>query len=280
MRVFVSGSGGYIGSVLVPHLREHGHEVTGYDILEQRDVRNTGLLEYFMQKQEAVIWLAAMSNNDWCVKNPQLHKSINVDALECGITIAEHFKIPRFIYASSVAAYGSVEDATEDRALDPTTPYGEAKARCERALAISKLAWTVTRSASVCGPSPRLRIDITVNKMWSDAKQKGFITVNGGEQKRCHIHIDDLCEFYAMLLEKEVPLQTFNVVAENEKIVKTAVQVCKSMANGHRRGIDMPYIMMKEPTDDRSYTVSGEKMRAFGFEPQFTVADAVRALNA
>src|SRR3990172_1475581 len=225
MKVLVIGGSGYVGAVLVPLLAK-SHHVTVYDISQLQDVRDRNLIESFCQGKDAVIYLASISNNDLCEQKPMFAASINEDAFPGVVKAARQAGIKRFIYASSVAAYGSSDkELTESDPLNPTTLYGKGKTFCESFLKTSDIPYTVTRSASVCGWSPAMRNDLTANKMVHDALTSHRIKVNGGEQWRCHIHIQDLCEFYALLLHAPIDKiqgETFNVVERNESVKDTA----------------------------------------------------------
>jgi nucleoside-diphosphate-sugar epimerase len=143
--------------------------------------------------------------------------------------------VGRIIYASSVAAYGSSDkDATEATPLAPTTPYAEAKRDAENWLRMHGKGITcITRSASVCGYSGRMRFDTTVNKMTHDAIRYGSIKVNGGSQKRSHIHIQDLAQAYRILVTAPADVvagQVFNLVGENQTVLETAQTVANETA--------------------------------------------------
>lgn len=209
------------------------------------------------------IYLAFMSNNDMCERNPELARKLNTKSFSDMLNASNG----RFIFASSVSVYGDCVDAQEDSPMNPTTLYGQHKVLCEELLKASSLDYTIVRSASVCGYSPRMRYDLMVNRMVRDAARTGKITVNGGEQKRSHIHINDLCRFYAWLLENPQPRQTFNVVCENQSVMDTAILVART--------IGKTTIDVKPYTDKRSYTVSGEKMRKAGFECESSIEDAI-----
>lgn len=215
-------------------------------------------------RTDTVIYLAFMSNNDMCERNPELAQRLNEDAfLRC----LSKNRGKYFIFASSVAAYGDCQDADEGTELRPTTIYGKAKKTCEEILKASGVNYTIVRSASVCGVSPRMRYDLMVNKMVRDAARTGRIQVNGGSQMRSHVHIHDLCRFYAWLLENPQPGETFNVVAQNQRVIDTATLVAKTIGKTE--------IVMNAATDNRSYTVSGAKMREAGFECRSTIEDAI-----
>ena len=281
MNVLVVGGCGYIGSLLVPFLLADGHHVTVHDndiskgflpenehckVLKQ-DLRDYNLFDKPFKGQDAVIYLAAISNNDFCTSHPEIHKAVNLFGfIEAALAGKE---VERFIYASSVAAYGSCDYADENKPLEPTTVYGSGKKFCEEWLKTLQ-NYTIVRAATVCGHSPSMRFDTTVNRMFHDAIHKGVIHLNGGEQKRCHVHIQDVVDFYRFLLNSpidKVTGQTFNLVAQNQAIIDTAETV--ALITGAK-------IVFGPRTDDRSYTVSGEKIKALGYYPRFTISDAVK----
>jgi len=271
----VTGGCGYIGSQLVPHLLAEGHKVVVFDPQFFGDghpahnpnltlVKETSVPVESVLASDAVIHLASISNNDMYARNETLTMAMNRTLPEIG---------PRFIYASSVAAYGTSEEVlTEDMPLKPTTPYGEDKAYCEEQ--VLRKGGVVVRSASVCGHSQNMRFDTTVNRMFKDGL-KGSITVNGGSQKRCHVHIQDLCRFYKLLLntpEHMIRGQAFNVVESNQSVSYTADVVSDHLECSVKTG---------PATDDRSYMVSGAKaMTILDFVPKMTVDLAVHFMKA
>jgi nucleoside-diphosphate-sugar epimerase len=263
--------------MLTPRLAKT-HHVTGYDLLELRDVRNKDLIESFCQGKDAIIYLAGITNNDECERNREFSEGINVNGFTGVVEAAEKAQVKRLIFASSVAAYGSTPtEVSEDRPLLPTTAYGRDKANCEAFLnGYAHIPYIITRSASVCGWSPAMRNDLTVNKMVFDARTKHKITVNGGDQWRCHIHIQDLCEFYALLLEaplEKIHGQAFNMVERNESVKETANTVAFM--------VSMTEVEFGPPTDDRSYRVSGDKaLRLLGWKPKRPYTDGVRDILA
>ncbi len=293
MKILVPGGCGYVGAMLVPLLLADGHEVTVFDRqwfghghlpdnpnlrIIKSDVREVRGIRDACVGQDAVIWLASLSNNAMCERDPVLAEAVNRDAVPTGLFAARINGVQRFIYASSVAAYGSSKDAKETHALSPTTAYGEGKAYGEQWIQqynSDELATVVTRSASVCGYSLHQRFDLTVNMMVHDACRKGVIKVNGGQQKRCHIHIHDICRAYRVLLaapREKIAGQAFNFVGENATVLDTAKLVAEE--TGAR-------IEIGPATDDRSYTVDGTKAReVLGFEPRRSVRSAVIELGA
>ena len=292
----------------MPQLLDAGHHVTVYDTLLfgdgwlprdnsnltviKGDVRDADAWAQACKDQEACIYFASISRELLCQQREAVANAVNVESFAPAVQIAYEQGIKRFIYASSVAVYGySDHDAKETDQLLPMTArqpiYGRGKIACERVLAENydsrQWCWTVTRSASVCGYSPRQRLDITVNRMVHDAYRKGVITVEGGSQKRSHVHILDLCDFYLMLLrvhDDAIKGQTFNVVAQNQTVLETAEVVARTMSGQVKRARNMPYINIVQAVDDRSYSVDGGKAKnELGFVPHRTIKQAVIELK-
>lgn len=300
--MLVAGGASYIGARLVPHLLAAGHVVTVYDtllfgrgalsddrhlIIVKGDVRDVKAWTKACEDQEAVIYLASISRELMCQDNQQLAHAVNVECFGPAVIAAKDRGIKRFIYASSVAVYGSSDhEIVESAPLDPTTIYGRGKAACEEILFAHQsddFCCSVTRSASVCGYSPRQRLDLTINRMVHDACRKGSITVEGGEQVRSHIHIQDLCDFYELLLIKRPDViagHAFNVVSINQPVLSSALMVARAVAEPRRRSIHMPFIKVTERVDDRSYAVDGTKAReVLGFVPSRNIEEGVRELK-
>lgn len=297
--VLVTGGAGYVGSILVPKLLDKGYKVKvldlylfGRDVLDsvkdnpnliqiKGDIRDKALLEKIIPGIDAVIHLACISNDPSFELDPMLGKSINYDPFPILVSISKENIVKRFIYASSSSVYGvkQEENVTEDLPLEPLTDYSRFKALCEPILLREKsedFVPVVIRSATVCGYSPRQRLDLTVNILTNNAVNAGKIKVFGGEQKRPNIHIQDITDLYIKLLEYPEDLisgKIFNVGFENHK-VKEIAQMVKKVVN--RGDLQMETL----PTDDnRSYHISSEKIRReLGFEPRHTIEDAISDL--
>ena len=288
MNVLIPGGCGYVGSALTGRLLGAGHRVTVYDTiclsasdigrltLIKADVRDGTAFKAACDGQDAVIWLASISNNDVCEKEPELAYDVNIRAMFAAPRIARDAGVKRFIYASSVAGYPALDEpCTEKVALGHPTLYALGKLCAEGSLRGQFANWTIVRSASVVGDSPNPRYDTTINMMVRDAVQKGVITVNGGKQKRSHIHMEDICDFYRLLLDlplEKSAAQIFNAVAENQTVLESA-QLVASIVQGTR-------IEVRERSDDRSYCVDGTKAReVLGFKPRRTIAAGVREIK-
>jgi len=298
--VFVTGGAGYVGAVLVPKLLRCGYHVKvldlfiyGDDVLSQvednvnleiikGDIRDADLLAKEIPGSDAVIHLACISNDPSYELNPELGKSINYDAFMPLVDIARDNKVKRFIYASSSSVYGvkTEPQVTEDLPLEPLTDYSKYKALCEEYLLAQTgddFTTLVLRPATVCGYSPRLRLDLTVNILTNHAINKGRIKVFGGEQKRPNIHMDDITDLYIKTLEypqEKISGKIFNAGYENYKIMDIATMVKKVLGNNA-----LPIEVV--PTDDkRSYRISSEKIkRELGYVPNRTVEDAIADLK-
>ena len=224
-KIIVTGGAGYVGAVLVPKLLAAGHQVKvidlyiyGADVLKsvednprltqvKGDIRDRDLLAQEIKGYDTVIHLACISNDPSYELNPALSKSINYDAFVDLVEISKQAGVGRFIYASSSSVYGIKDEpeVTEDLPLTPLTDYSKFKAKCEEYLdgaATDDFVVTTIRPATVCGYSPRQRLDLTVNILTNHAVSRGKITVFGGEQKRPNLHIQDMTDLYLFLLDQ------------------------------------------------------------------------------
>ena len=293
--IFVTGGAGYVGAVLVPRLLGEGCTVTVLDLMIygdsviaphprlrviKGDIRDQVLLNEALPGHDAVIHLACISNDPSFELNPTLGKSINLDAFGPLVKISRESGVKRFIYASSSSVYGikKEQNVNEEMILEPLTDYSRFKADCEQILNEGQTTdfTTVTiRPATVCGYSPRQRLDVVVNILTNLAYHKGEITVFGGEQLRPNIHIADMVESYLVVLNapnEAVAGQIYNAGYENQPVRELAETV-RSVVGEHVK-------LVTTPTDDnRSYHISSEKIREeLGFKATHTIRDAVEGL--
>lgn len=294
--ILITGGAGYVGAILTPKLLAQGHKVRvldlmiyGDDVIEPHenlemikgDIRDIEVVKKSVADVDVVIHLACISNDPSFDLNPELGKSINLDAFEPLVNASKEAGVERFIYASSSSVYGvkDVPDVDENMSLEPLTDYSIFKADCEKILAkyTSDDFVTVTiRPATVCGYSPRQRLDVVVNILTNFAYHNGCIKVFGGEQLRPNIHIQDMANLYVALIDMpadKIQGEIFNAGYENQKVITLANTVKEVL--GDEIGINI------EPTDDnRSYHISSAKIKdKLGFVPQFTIKDAVKDLK-
>ncbi len=297
--VLVTGGAGYVGAVLVPKLLKDGYKVKVLDLylygeevfnsckgnpsLEEikGDIRNRELLEKVTPGCDAVIHLACISNDPSYELNPDLGKSINYDAFLSLVDISKQSKVKRFIYASSSSVYGIKTEAevTEDLPLEPLTDYSKFKALCEdylQSAATDDFTVVTIRPSTVCGYSPRLRLDLTVNILTNHAVNNGKITVFGGEQKRPNLHIEDMTDLYLFILQQpsmKIHKKIYNAGFENYKVSEIA-QMVKNTLGG-----DIP-IVTTPSNDNRSYHVSSKKIKTeLGFEAKHSIEEAILDLK-
>jgi nucleoside-diphosphate-sugar epimerase len=295
--VLVTGGAGYIGSVLVRRLLERGHGVRVLDAflfgdagvrglqhpqldVRRGDIRDGAAVTDALEGCDAVVHLAAMANDPCAELDEELTREINLTAVEALAETASAAGVRRFVNASSATVYG-VQDGTvldESASLEPITIYGVLKAQTEellKAMASAEFEPVSLRAATVCGISPRLRLDLTVNILTLSALTKGVISVHGGAQVRPNVHIGDLVRAYVAVLEAPAELvagRSFNVGFENLPVGEIAERVASSLP-------ERPEIETVPIVDHRSYRIKSELIgEALGFAPEGSIDDAVREL--
>lgn len=305
-RVLVTGGAGYVGSALVPRLLAEGYRVRVLDLylfgdhvfdevkphpsLEEvkGDIRDRAVVGRAVAGCDAVIHLACISNDPSFELNPALGRAINYDAFLPLVQLSRDAGVGRFVYASTSSVYGvsDAPDVTENHPLEPLTDYSKYKALCEPALIehdSPDFTTVIVRPATVCGWSPRQRLDLTVNILTTHAICSGRITVFGGDQMRANIHIADMVDLYLLLLAlpaSKISGKIFNVGCENHTVAAIGSKV-RDMVQRELpdRG---PIELVRTPSDDRrSYHISSEKIRReLGFVATRTIEDAVCDLAA
>lgn len=302
-RIAVVGGAGYKGCVLVPKLLRAGYQVTVYDLMlfgsnglsadsalrvVTGDIRDTESYGRAIRGSDTVINLACISNDPSFELDPGLSRSINYDCFESMVKATVEAGVSRYIYASTSSVYG-VSDApevTEEHPLVPVSEYNRYKGMTEPLLLkyqSPSFTTVIIRPATVCGYSPRPRLDLTVNILTTHAVNTGRITVFGGTQKRPNIHIDDVTDLYAALIEMpadRIAGEIFNAGYENFTVSELAEQV--------RRVVEQefpdraPIVVDTTPSNDpRSYHVSSRKIvERLGWKPRRSIEDAVRDLCA
>jgi len=299
--VLVTGGAGYVGCVLVPKLLASGYSVVVYDVMlfgsvglpshpnlqvVAGDIRDVSHFSKVVQGVQSIIHLACISNDPSFELDPGLSKAINYDCFEPLVAACKSAGIRRFVYASTSSVYG-VSDApevTENFPLVPLTDYNRYKGLSEPVLLryqSPEFTTVIIRPATVCGYSPRMRLDLTVNILTNLAVNQRKITVFGGSQKRPNIHVEDIAELYVQLLElpeRMIAGEVFNAAYQNHTVSEIAEMV--------RRVVEQempekaPIEVETTPSNDlRSYHVSSRKIaEKLGYVPKRSVEDAVRDL--
>jgi len=295
-KVFIAGGGGYVGSALVPSLLESGYQVVVYDLfifgngvlephpnlsLVEGDIRDTENMAAHAMGSDVVIHLACISNDPSFELNPSLGREINLNCFEPFVSDCRRIGVSRFIYASSSSVYGvkSEKNVTEDMNLEPLTDYSIFKAECEKILLryqADDFIPVIVRPATVCGYSPRQRLDVVVNIFSNLAFHKRQVSVFGGSQLRPNINIKDMVRVYKLLLDAPESLvagEIFNAGYENHSVMELA-KMSQTVF-----GADVE-LVTRETDDNRSYHVSSEKIsEVLGFTPEYSIEDAMVSLR-
>lgn len=285
MKILVTGACGYKGHVLVPKLLARGHEVIAFDTqwfgnyltsnenltVVKGDVRDIESVP--VDGVDCIIHLASIANDPCGDLDPKLTWEVSALATMQIADKAKRYGVKQFIYASSGSVYGIKEEpqVTEDLELKPITEYNKTKMVSERVLLSygDDMVVQIVRPATVCGFSPRMRLDVSVNMLAMQALSKGKITVFGGAQTRPNIHIDDITDVYLHLIDHPEVVGVYNAGFENVSILDIAKLVTKYVPCE---------IEVTESSDPRSYRVNSDKLLATGFKPKKTVEDAVREI--
>jgi nucleoside-diphosphate-sugar epimerase len=283
MKILVTGGCGYVGTVLTNKLLKDGHEVCVIDTqwfgnhlkphpnLEvlQEDVRNTDSIP--LEGVEAVLHLANIANDPGVELNPTLSWEVNVLAAQQLADRAVRQGVKQFVFASSGSVYGIKDEpqVTEDLTLVPISVYNKTKMVAERVLLSYANQMNVynIRPATVCGYSPRMRLDVSVNMLTMQALKNKVMTVFGGMQTRPNIHIQDMVNVYRHILANpQLPSGAYNAGFENITILDIAQKVADKVG---------AEIKVTESNDPRSYRQNSDKLLATGFVPQYSVSDAI-----
>lgn len=285
MKILVTGGCGYKGHVLVPKLLNHGHQVIAFDIqwfgnflqphpdlqVIQGDVRHISTVP--LEGVDCIIHLSSIANDPCGDLDPKLTWEVSALATMQLADKARRLGIKRFIYASSGSVYGVKEEAqvTEDLELDPISEYNKTKMVAERVLLsyANDMVVQMVRPATVCGYSPRMRLDVSVNMLTMQALTRGRITVFGGDQTRPNIHIDDITDVYLHLLDHPEVTGVYNAGFENISILDIAKLVTRHVPAD---------IIVSASNDPRSYRVNSDKLLATGFTPKKSVEHAILEL--
>ena len=287
MKILVTGGCGYKGTVLIPKLLEDGHDVISYDTQWfndklpshpnltniKGDIRNYDLIP--LEGVSTIIHLANVANDPAVELNPTLSWEINVLASQQLADKAIRNGVKHFIFASSGSVYGIKEEpnVTEDLPLVPISTYNKTKMVAERIFLSYKDSMKVhcIRPATVCGLSPRMRLDVSVNLLTYQALSKKKITVFGGNQTRPNIHIKDMANVYRHFIKNsDIESGCYNAGFENISILNIAQFVTKHVDSE---------IEVTESNDPRSYRQDSSKLLNTGFKPKYKIEDAVKEIK-
>jgi nucleoside-diphosphate-sugar epimerase len=298
--VLVTGGAGYVGHVLTPRLLADGYAVRVYDALYfgsklephpglsviQADIRDVARFAEAVKGVDAVLHLACISNDASFELDQSLSTTINLDAFEPLVIAAKAAGVRRFIYASTSSVYGvsDAPDVTEDHPLVPLTLYNKYKGMCEPLLfrhQTRDFVCTTIRPATVCGYSPRCRLDLSVNILTNHAVNNRKILVFGGDQQRPNLHIADMVDAYRLFLtapSEKVAGEIFNCGYQNLKIAEIADAVKRVVEEEFPEKAPIS-IERTRSDDNRSYHVNSDKIRrVLGYTPKHRIDDAIREL--
>lgn len=285
MRVLVTGGLGYKGSVLVPKLLDRGYQVMVVDtgwfgnhlkphpnlVVKQVDIRDIEGMTFACQ---AIIHLAGIANDPCGELDAKLTWEVNVLGTMRLADAAARAGVRQFIFASSASVYGLKDNkpVTETDSMAPVSDYNKTKQVAERVLLsfADQMAIQIVRPATVCGYSPRMRLDTMVNMLTMQAISNGEITAHcgehGGSLMRPNIHIEDVTDLYVYMLEHPELTGVYNAGFQNISAMDTAELIAKYVP---------AEIKITTVKDKRSYAVDSSKLLATGFHPTHSVEDAI-----
>jgi nucleoside-diphosphate-sugar epimerase len=297
--VLVTGGAGYIGSALLPKLIGKGYRVTVLDSLAYSDagirpfyeherfrlivgdIRDAGKVRVAMEGQHAVVHLAAISNDPSAELDARLTQSVNLEAYAGLLSEAKRAGVRRFINSSSIGVYGInfEKEVTENDSVNPLTEYARCKVESEklvRAAATDDFVTVSLRCGTVCGWSPRMRFDLSVNTLTAVAMHSPTLTVWGGEQSRPQIHIDDITRYFVELLHlpgEKLNGKIFNAAGQNVTVMQIATAIRDAI------GKSLELVSAPPRADERSYRVDSGLIRAtLGLFPQLGIKEAIQEI--
>ena len=284
--ILVTGGCGYTGTLLTRQLLAAGHRVTVFDTqwfgnhleahpaltVVKGNVRNLESIP--LDGIETVFHLANIANDPAVDLEPTLSWEVNVLAAMQMADQCVRKGVKHFVFASSGSVYGlkSEDRVTEDLELVPISVYNKTKMVAERVLLsyADKMQVHCVRPATVCGYSPRMRLDVAVNMLTFQALKNKRITVFGGDQTRPNIHIEDLVDVYLhFLANPQIASGCYNAGFENITILEIANRVTE---------IIPAEVIVSESNDPRSYRLDSSKLLATGFKPKRSVGQAIREM--
>ena len=285
-KLFITGGCGYVGSLMIQNFLDRyiiqnvdtqwfGNKLRNNENLTniKEDIRNLSG-EFIDKDTYAVIHLANIANDPSVELDQTLSWEVNVLAAKNLIEKSIKAGVKKFIYASSGSVYGvkNEEKVTEDLDLVPISAYNKTKMICERLLLSykDKIDVYIVRPATVCGLSPRMRFDVSVNMLTLQALKNKKITIMGGSQTRPNIHINDMIGVYKHILTNDIEQGIYNAGFENISILDLGKKI--------KNKVDCE-IKIIESNDPRSYRQCSDKLIETGFEQRFNVDYAIDEIS-
>ena len=285
-KLFITGGCGYVGSLMIQNfldkyiIKNVDIQWFGNKLKEDKNLTNIkadirNLSGDFIDKNTyAIIHLANIANDPSVELNQTLSWEVNVLAAKKLIEESIKKGVKKFIYASSGSVYGLKTEmkVTEDLDLVPISTYNKTKMVCERLLLSykDKIDVYIVRPATVCGLSPRMRFDVSVNMLTLQALKNKQITIMGGNQTRPNIHINDMISVYEHILVNDIDQGIYNAGFENISIL--------DLGNKIKNKVDCE-IKIIESNDPRSYRQCSDKLIQTGFEQKFNVDNAIDEIS-
>ena len=286
MNILITGGCGYVGTVLTETLLNDGHKITVIDtqwfgnhlkehpnlINIKGDIRNIESIN--LEKIDTILHLANIANDPAVELNPTLSWEVNVLAAQQLADKAIRNRVKHFVYASSGSVYGVKDEpqVTEDLSLVPISVYNKTKMVAERVLLSyqDKMQVHCIRPATVCGMSPRMRLDVSVNMLTFQALKNKKITVFGGDQTRPNIHMKDMVRVYQHFVNNSnIESGCYNAGFENISILQIAEMVKNKLG---------AEIIVSESNDPRSYRQNSDKLLNTGFKQEYGVDYAINEI--
>ena len=288
MKILVTGACGYQGSKLIPLLLKNNHKITAIDtqwfgnkLKKHRNLKNLKkdilkINKYDLNGVDIILHLASIANDPMGDLNKNITWEISCIGTMQLLESAINNKVKKFIYASSASVYGVKKEkkVTEKLSLRPISTYNKAKMITEKIILsyADKIDTTIIRPATVCGISPRMRFDLSVNMMTYQALKNKKMTIFGGNQTRPNIHIDDLLRLYMFFFKKGKKYNgVFNAGFENLKILEIAKKVQKIIPSQIK--------IFKSKIDIRDYRIDSTKLLNLGFKPKKSVNIAIKEIE-
>ena len=295
-KILVTGGAGYIGSILVPELLRAGHEVTVIDNfmygqaplldvcnfetlkLVRGDARDEELLKKHIAGKDFIIPLAALVGAPLCDRDPVAARTTNLGAIELILKLRAPGQ--KIIFPNTNSGYGMGQGdtafCTEESPLKPVSLYGQLKVEAEDKLLKAGDAITF-RLATVCGVSPRMRLDLLVNDFVYRAANDRFVVLFEADFKRNYIHIRDVARAFMHAMEnfESMKNNAYNVGLSDANLSKA--ELCAEIKKQLPDFVYIESAIGKDP-DKRNYIVSNEKIEKTGFKPQVSLEAAIREL--